>query len=246
MRLALDELHDQVGAPVGEGAEVGDVDDAGMAGAAGGARLADEARRGHRIGGDVDVEDLDGDGLAERLMLGAVDDAGAAAAELVDELVGADLVQRRLGVAAREGAVGGADDAPHLGGEAVGSGGDRDEDLALLVADAELEATEQVGAEEVDAGDERQAGRDRVADVGRKLRHRGVAGGALDDHGVAVARRFDEDCAALAPRDRRQQHIGDIDRRRHGRHVSNHRAPLVFSSVTARVSEGGARESPAA
>ena len=102
----LDELHGQERPAIGEGADLVDGRNAGMLQLAGDARLAEEALGGWRIGRVALGQQLDGDVAIEGDVAGAVDDAHAAVADLVKQLVARRAERRdgRLG-AGRSGRV---------------------------------------------------------------------------------------------------------------------------------------------
>jgi hypothetical protein len=85
---AVDELHGDVDLVV-VGADLVDADDVGVGEAGHGLGLADQAGAGVLVGA-VGVEQLDGDFALELLVVGGVDDPGAAAAELADDGEAAD------------------------------------------------------------------------------------------------------------------------------------------------------------
>ena len=84
----MDELHGDVDLVV-VGADLVDADDVGVGEAGHGLGLADQAGAGVLVGA-VGVEQLDGDLALELLVVGGVDDPGAAAAELADDGEAAD------------------------------------------------------------------------------------------------------------------------------------------------------------
>ncbi len=80
-RAPLHELHDQIGAAVGERAEVEDLDDPRMADRGGRPRLSLEASHQLGILRVALAQDLDGDGTVERPLAAAVDVAHGARAQ---------------------------------------------------------------------------------------------------------------------------------------------------------------------
>ena len=86
-RLAVEQLGDDVGPPVG-GADVVDRDDVRVVERGGGARFQLEAVEALRIGREARRQHLDGDVAAEARIAGPIDLAHAAGAEQRDDLVG--------------------------------------------------------------------------------------------------------------------------------------------------------------
>jgi hypothetical protein len=79
--VAVEVLHHQEEAAVGELAGVEDLDDVGVADRGGDAGLGLEAAGDEAVAGPLAVQDLDGDAAADRQVLGEVDGAHAAGAE---------------------------------------------------------------------------------------------------------------------------------------------------------------------
>jgi hypothetical protein len=85
--VPLDELHGQEGPAVGECADLVHGGDARMLQLSGDACLAEEALGRERIGWVALGQQLDGDIAVEGDIAGAIDDAHAVVADLVDQLV---------------------------------------------------------------------------------------------------------------------------------------------------------------
>src|SRR5262249_32580301 len=94
--LALDELHRQEGAAVGQGAQVVHRGDAGVLQLPGDARLVQEAPRDAGVVVEA-LQDLDGHLAVEDRVGGAVDDAHAAAGDFIEQ----DVAPTRWHVAGR-------------------------------------------------------------------------------------------------------------------------------------------------
>ena len=89
--LAVEKLHDEVRGPVGQLAEVADVDDVLVADRARGAGLLQEALVELVVVRHLAAQDLDGDPLVDHLVAGRVDDAHTAFAEdAVDDVAAVD------------------------------------------------------------------------------------------------------------------------------------------------------------
>jgi hypothetical protein len=98
---AVDELHGDVDLAA-EGADLVDADDVGVRQPGHGLGLAQEAGAGQVLAG-LGVEQLDGDLAVELLVVGGIDDAGAAAAELAQDGEAADRGGRGALLGARGG-----------------------------------------------------------------------------------------------------------------------------------------------
>ena len=90
-RLALEEVHHEIAAAVGEGSEREDIDDVGVADPVDRPRLLDEALDGRGVVRQLGLEDLDRRALADHRMRRGVDDAHATATELALDDVTADI-----------------------------------------------------------------------------------------------------------------------------------------------------------
>ena len=120
---AVDELHGDVDLAA-EGADLVDADDVGVREPGHGLGLAQEAGAGEVLAG-LGVEQLDGDLAVELLVVGGIDDAGAAAAELPQDGEAADRGGRGGLLGARgSGEAGAAQVRGEGGGEVARAGGD--------------------------------------------------------------------------------------------------------------------------
>ena len=98
-RLALQPLHDEVAAPVGQRAEREDVDDVRVADLIDRARLLHEALDLHRVDAELAAHHLDGDLLADDRLYARVDRGHAALAELgLDAILADDGARPELAV----------------------------------------------------------------------------------------------------------------------------------------------------
>jgi hypothetical protein len=93
-RLPVEELHHDVRAAVDVAAEVVDLDDPRALDRAGGARLVEESREHLLIRGQLRLQYFDGGAPAERGVLGEIDSAHPAAAQLLDDDVRAERLAR--------------------------------------------------------------------------------------------------------------------------------------------------------
>ncbi len=189
--LALDQLHGEVGATVGEGAQLVDRDDAGVLELAADLRLLDEAAD---EGGVVPVllqEDLDGEVASEVLVSALEHGAHAAAGDLAEQpepgvallgrrhLGGGGLVDGRLG--------GGVGVAEQDAGHRPDGGGERLQDARRpgeVDGGADLAGVGEAQGVGVEAGPEQAAGAEALGGAGRQL-------GAAAWAGAGVGHRRD-------------------------------------------------------